>query len=312
MKLTALSVVAALLCIAPAARAEGLLWDEAFIDEVFAPVHHTHFSENGTPYVHPFSIEPPQIHQDVFFIYKFTEGADGSDEFEAEPHIDWALTKRLGILFASPLVGNRQPDGTQNVGPGDLEIAPRVMWVEQDSFILASNFLITVPTGDETRDLGAGEVTLSPFLTTWHDLGNWNSLLLNVGPQISVDSGNTSMIYNFSLTHSWLGEAILGNGGHQWHEENRDDDDLEDHDHAEHEHGSHDHAQHFSPGMKTIYLELNGETPLNSSDPTLVELLPGFSYVLAESAEIRFGILFPVTEAKRFNRQYFASFTWIY
>ena len=309
MNSTALRGAAALLLSASAARADGLLLDEDFIDEVFAPVHHTHFSGAGTPYVHPFTLEPPQIHQDAFFIYKFTENtAEGSDEFEAEAHLDWALTKRIGFVFAAPLVGNREADGTHNVGMGDLEIAPRVMWIEQDYFILASNFFITVPTGDENRDLGAGEVTLAPFITTWHDLGDWNTLLLNFGPEIGVDSGSTSMIYSFSLTHSWLGESILDNGGHQWHDEHADDDD-----HPEHEHNGHDHARHFSPGMKTIYLELNGETPLDDSNaPTLIELLPGFSYVLAESAEVRFGILFPVTETKRFDRQYFASFTWIY
>ena len=280
---------------APAA-AEDWLLDENFLDEVFAPIHHTHFSELGTPYVHPFTIEPPQIHQDVFFIYKFTENADGSDEFEAEPHVDWALTKRLGILFASPLVGNRQPNGIHNVGPGDLEIAPRVMWIERDRFILASNFFITVPTGDETRDLGAGETTLAPFITTWHDLGDWNSLLLNFGPEVGAESGHTSMIYSFSLTHSWLGEAILGEEEHIEHGEA----------------GGHEHAQHFEPGMKTIYLEMNGETQLDGAEQTLIELLPGFSYVLAESAELRFGVLFPVTEVKRFDRQYYASFTWIY
>ncbi len=305
MKLLLLTAMTMLLP-ASIGRAADWLHDDRFLDELFAPIDHTHFSDLGTPFVHPFTLEPPQIHQDAFFIYKFTDNTmEGSDEYEAEGHLDWALTRRLGFVFASPLVGNRESDGTHNVGMGDLEIAPRVMWIKRDRFIMASNFFITVPTGDETRDLGAGEVTLAPFVTTWHDLGNWNTLLLNVGPEIGVDTGSTSMIYSFSLTHSWLGTPILDNGGHRWHEGHDDEDD-------EH-HGGHDHAQHFAPGMKTVYLELNGETPLDdSSAPTLVELMPGFSYVLAESAEIRFGVLFPVSETKRFDRQYFASFTWIF
>jgi len=279
------------------ARAADGLFDKDFLDEVFAPIHHTHFSELGTPYVHPFTFEPPQIHQDAFFIYKYSANTnEGSDEYEAEAHLDWALSKRLGFVFAVPLVGNQEADGTHNVGMGDLEIAPRVMWIEQDKFILASNLFITVPTGDETRDLGAGEVTLTPFITTWHDLGNWNSLLLNFGPEFGADSGDTSMIYSFSLTHSWLGQAILGEDEHI-------EQDAE---------GGHNHAQHFEPGMKTLYLEMNCETQLYGEEQTLIELLPGFSYVLAESAELRFGVLFPISEVKRFDRQYFASFTWIY
>ena len=291
-----------MLATSPIALAENWLRDDRFADELFAPVNHTHFSELGTPLVHPFTIEPPQIHQDAFFIYKFAQNTlDRSDEYEVEGHLDWALTRRLGFVFGVPLIGNHQADGTHNVGMGDLEIAPRVMWIDHDRFIMASNLLITIPTGDETRDLGAGEVTLAPYITTWHDLGNWNTLLFNVGPEIGVDSGVTSLSYSFSLTHSWIGPALLNNGGHRWHEERDNDPD------------GHDHAQHFVPGMTTLYLEMNGETPLDGSGAaTLIELLPGLSYVLTESAEVRFGILFPVTETKRFDRQYFASFTWIY
>lgn len=277
-------------------HAQNLLFDENFIEELFQPVVHTHFSEKGTPYVHPFTFEPPQMHQDAFFIYKFTENSlEGSDELEAEFHLDWALTKRLGFVIGSPLVGNRQSDGTHNVGMGDLEVAPRVMMIERDSFILASNFFITIPTGDQDRDLGAGEVTLAPLLTSWHDLGNWNTLLVNFGPEVGVDSGDTSMIYGFSLTHSWLGRALLDDPGHAGPDEDEGE------------------VRHFAPGMTTIYLEFNGETPLgDSGGPTLLEMLPGISYVLTESAELRFGMLFPVSDNKRFDRQYFASFTWIF
>jgi len=298
-----LRILATLICLASqiacgwSVAADDWIFDEKFADELFAPIHHTHFSELGTPYVHPFTFEPPQIHQDAFFIYKYAANTiEGSDEYEAEAHVDWALTKRLGIVFAVPFVGNQQSGGIHNVGMGDLEIAPRVMWIEHDRFILASNLFITVPTGDETRDLGVGEATLSPFITTWHDLGDWNSLLLNFGPEVGAESGDTSMIYSFSLTHSWLGESILGEDEHIEHDEEE----------------GHEHGHHFKPGMKTIYLEMNGETQLDGAEQTLIELLPGFSYVLAESAELRFGVLFPVSNVKRFDRQYFASFTWIY
>lgn len=294
MKTPIIVLTLLLLTTAPSVAAESWLCDGQFINEVFAPIDHTHFSDCGTPYVHPFTIEPPQIHQDVFFIFKYSENTlEGSDEYETEAHLDWALTKRLGFVFAAPLVGNQQSDGTHHVGMGDLEIAPRVMWIKKDRFILASNFFITVPTGNENRDLGAGEVTLAPFVTTWHDLGNWNTLLLNFGPEIGVDSGDTSFIYSFSLTHSRLCRGLLPE------------------EHGQHHEGD-DHTEHFQPGMTTIYLEMNGETPLQGSDSTLVEVLPGVSYVVAESGEVRFGILFPVTDAQRFDRQYFASFTWIY
>ena len=266
-----------------------------FFDEVCAPIHHTHFSELGTPFVHPFNFEPPQIHQDAFFIYRYTKNTiDGENEHEAEAHLDWALTRRLGIVIGAPLLGLEDATGTQSAGPGDLEVAPRVMLIEQDKFILASNTFITIPTGDASRDLGAGESIISPYITTWHDLGNWNTLLFNVGPNIGLDSGMTSMSYAFSLTHSWVGRELL----------------EADHD-AEHAHDEGPQV-HFSPGMTSLYLEMTGETETTGAKRTFVELMPGISYVLTEHAELRFGVLLPVSPTQRFDSQYFTSFTWIH
>ena len=274
-----------------------VLYDEKFIEELFAPVHHTHFSPLGTPYVHPFTIEPPQIHQDAFFIYKFTKNTiEGEDEFESEAHLDWALTERLGFVFAAPLVGLHGADGTHNVGFGDIEIAPRVMWIEREKFILASNFFITVPTGDETRGLGAGETVLSPYITTWHDLGNWNTMLINMGPDIGARSGDVSMTYSALLTHSILGPELLEDKTH----------------HEEHHNAEGEGPRHFAPGMTTFYLEMVGETQLGDDRRTFIEILPGISYVLTAHGELRFGILVPVSKTQRFDRQYYASFTWIY
>jgi len=266
-----------------------------FFDEVFDPVHHTHFSDLGTPFVHPFNFEPPQIHQDAFFIYRYTKNTfDGGNEHEAEAHLDWSLTRRLGFVVGAPLLGLEDGTGIQSAGPGDLEVAPRAMLIEQDKFILASNTFITIPTGDASRGLGADEVVIRPHITTWHDLGNWNTLLFNVGPDIGVDSGMTAMTYAFSLTHSWVGRQLLA-----------DDHDVED------EHGE-GHQHHFSPGMTSLYLEMTGETELGGDKRTFVELMPGISYVLTAHAELRFGVLLPVSNLHRFDSQYFTSFTWIH
>lgn len=283
----AIVVLASMSAFASSVRGQG-----GFFDELFEPVHHTHFTDLGTPFVHPFNFEPPQIHQDAFFIYKYTQNTiDGENEHESEAHLDWALTKRLGFVLAAPLLGLEDATGTQSAGIGDIEFGPRAMLINQDKFILASNLFMTFPTGDETRGLGAGEMVISPYLTTWHDLGNWNTLLFNVGPNIGLESGETSMSYAFSLTHSWLGPVLI----------------EQDH-HGDHDAGGH---QHFPPGMTSLYLEMTGETELGGAERTFVELMPGVSYVLTESAELRFGVLMPISESQRFDAQYFTSFTWI-
>jgi hypothetical protein len=273
------------------------VWGQGgFLEEVFAPAEHTHFSTSGAPYVHPFNFEPPQIHQDAFFIYRYTKNTiDGENEHEAEAHLDWSLTKRLGFVIGVPLIGLEDATGTQSAGFGDLEITPRATLINQDTFILASNVLVTVPTGDAGRNLGAGESVISPYLTTWHDLGNWNTLLFNFGPNIALESSDVSMTLDFSLTHSWCGPVLL------------------EIDHGEeHDHRGDGHQLHFPPGMTTIYLELASEYELTQEERRFVELMPGISYVLTEHAELRFGVLLPISKTQRFDAQYFTSFTWIH
>ncbi len=261
---------------------------------LFDPPEHTHFSPLGAPYVHPFTMEPPQMHQDIFFIYRYTSNTiEGTDENEAELHVDWALTNSLGIFVGIPFIGISDATGTHHQGLGDLEIAPRIMLIERDTFIASTNFFITVPTGDVSRDLGAGETVLAPLITTWHDLGNWNTLYLNFGPQVGAVSGDTSWIYGFSLSHAFEGFVLLR-------------EDLEEHEHEE------PYRRHFPTGMTALYFEMAGETELSGDKNTFIEVLPGISYVLAEHAELRFGVLFPVTRPHRFDTQYNFSFTWIY
>lgn len=280
-----------------------------FHDLVVGPFVDTHRSSAGTPWVHPFTIEPPQIHRDAFFIYKYTNDADGGpiDEHEAEVHVDWGLTRRFGILLAAPYLGLTAP-GEQATGFGDLEIAPRIVFVESETFYLATNILMTIPTGDETRDLGAGEMTMAPFLTTWNDLGccalpwtNWNTLFLNFGPEMGLESGDTSLHYTVVFAHSILGPKLL----------------------FPHLHGNGDHSDHestggtisvFGPtspvGLTNFIVEFNGQTELQDDRLTRLQLLTGVSYVLTDCAELRFGVNLPLNHAdQQMDAQYIFAFT---
>jgi hypothetical protein len=278
----------------------------------------THRSTGGTPWSHPFTIEPAQLHRDFFFFYKLTKNAEGTseDEHEAELHIDWGLTRRAGILLAVPYLGLAAPDEHQT-GFGDIEVAPRIVFIESETFYLSTNIFMTIPTGSEARGLGNGEMTLAPFLTTWHDLGscrapwaNWNQLHVNVGPEFGLQSGDASLLYTAAYGHSFLGPKVLlphhhGNGNGHGHN------------------GGHQHAQDggtispigpgYPPGLITLALEFNGQTELQGDRFTNLQLLGGISYVLAESAEIRFGVNIPLNDRERqLEAQYILGFSWMY
>lgn len=281
----------------------------------------THRSSSGTPWVHPFTIEPPHLHRDLFMFYKYTKDAEGTniDEHELEVHLDWALTRRFGILVAAPFLGLIGPD-EQATGFGDIEIAPRVMLIESERFFLATNIFITAPTGDDSRDLGTGETTIAPLLTSWHDLGSldripwthWNTAYLNVGPESGVSSGETSLVYTAVFAHSFVGPKLIfphhhGNGhgaGNGSHGEEA----------HEHRGGTiSPMGPGYPPGLTSVIVEFNGQSEFFGERQTYLQFLTGVSYILTDSAEVRFGINFPLNRLEeQMDAQYILGFSYIF
>jgi hypothetical protein len=292
----------------------------------------THRSPSGTPWVHPFTIEPAHLHRDLYFIYKYAKDAEGGpvDEHELEVHFDWALTRRFGILIGAPYLGLIGPD-EQATGYGDLEVAPRIVIIESDAFFLSANILVTIPTGDEERGLGAGETIIAPFLTTWNDLGtsallpwrNWNTMFLNVGPEYGVETGNGALTYTAVFCHTFLAPKLIfphhhnnghGNGHGNGHAHGNGNG---------HAHNGHGHAASggtisvfgpgYPPGLMTLHLEFNGQSELQDDRLTTLQMLTGFSYSLTESLEFRFGVEFPLNHPElQFDGLYSFAFGYFF
>jgi hypothetical protein len=192
---------------------------------------------------------------------------------------------------------------------------------------------MTFPTGDEQRDLGRGETSIAPFLTTWHDLGScrpckWNTLQLNVGPEFGLRSGDRSVLYTAVFAHSFLAPRILfphahshghnGNGhahcnGQGSHRNGHSHDNGHANEHRD-EGGT---ISIFGPmypiGLMSVIFEFNGQTECQADRLTLLQLLSGFSYVLTETAEIRFGVNVPLNRRElQTDAQYIFAFTYIF
>ncbi|MEO6435326.1 MAG: hypothetical protein ABIP55_06140, partial [Tepidisphaeraceae bacterium] len=77
----------------------GFSLTQAWLD----PWPHADLSRRGTPFVHLFNLEPAFLDRDLILSYRFTNAPD-EREAELEAEIEWALTRRIGLLIETPYV----------------------------------------------------------------------------------------------------------------------------------------------------------------------------------------------------------------
>ena len=230
------------------------------------PWPHSHFSRRGTPFVHLFNLEPAFLDRDLFLDYRFA-ASDDEDEAELEAELEWAVTRRIGVVVEAPLVSVNPDVGQTERGPGDVAVAPR--------FLLSANLELSFPTGDASRGLGGGEAGLAPSISAWFDLGHWFTLHTQAGTEHGLESGDSELFYNAALTYSFLAPPLLRGGGHD---------------------GAHAGQAHFPPGLTNLIVELSGRTGLSGEDDgrSTAEVLFGASYNVTETWEVRGGYQIPV------------------
>jgi hypothetical protein len=247
----------------------GLSLSEGWLD----PWPHSHFSPRGTPYVHLFNLEPAYMDRDLFFFYSHTREEDQVErEFEIE--LEWAFTRRIGMVLELPLVEIDPKEGRTERGLGDLAIAPRLLLIDTPRFLFSGNFEVHLPTGSRRRGLGSGEVSVAPSISTWLDLGNWFALQTQVGVERGLRSRDSELFYAAGLTYSFLGPALVRESPH---------------------HRMLGHM-HYPPGLASLIFEAIGRTELRGEDRghTVGEILFGLGYSITDSLELRGGYQFPV------------------
>ena len=248
------------------------------------PWPHAHFSRSGTPFVHLFLTEPAFLDRDIFLDYRIINGQD-EKEVELELEIEWAFTRRLGIVLELPYVFV-SPLGHENDDPdedsfGDFAVAPRLLLVDTERFMFSVNLEIEIPTGSKARGLSEGRVSLAPSVSWWYDFGHWVTWQGQTGVEFGLDSDDSELFWNTALTKSFLGPALF---------------DAPSHDDA---HG----GRHFPPGLVNLIAEMTGRTQLSgpADGRSTAELLLGASYLLTSNWEIRAGFQFPIFEPRDSN-----------
>jgi hypothetical protein len=254
---------------------------------------HSHFSRLGTPMIHFFFTEPAGPERDLIVDYLYTKGPDGK-EHEFATELEWAFTRRIGVVLEVPGMVLNPNDGPQEIGFGDFVVAPRFLLADFDRFMLSANLEISTPTGDDERGLGAGETLLAPSLTGWLDLGNWWTAGFQVGSEAGLSSGDNEIFYSVALARTVFGRAVCC-PRYSRHGEHGDGE-HSDHGDQHGEHDEHDEGNHFPPGLTSWILEFTGRSgtwgPNNGR--STAELLLGVSYTITEHTQVRAGYQFPL------------------
>ena len=248
---------------------------------------HADFSPRGTPFVHMFNLEPAFLDRDLFVDYVATKSVDDEKERELEAELEYAITRRIGLIVEAPLVYLNPEEGDTEQGLGDVALAPRALLIETDRFLLAGNLEIAFPTGSESKGLGSGEVGLAPSISTWLDLGNWVTFSTQIGTEHGLETGDAELSYAAALTYSFQGPKFFKGEAEA---------------HAGHP-GAHDH---FGPGLTSLIVEFTGRTILSGADDdrSTAEVLFGVSHVLTETLEVRAAVQLPVGRSRDIEYSY--------
>ena len=240
---------------------------------------HAHYSRRGTPRVHTFNLEPAFLGRDLLLDYRFTS-ADEETEMEVEAELEWAFTRRIGMVFEVPFVQVNPEEGNTEEGIGDIAFAPRVLLAETERMILAASLEVSLPTGSESKGLGGEEASVGPSVATWVDLGRWVTFTAAVGTEHGLESGDSALTYGAALIYTFKGPAFFAG--------------------SEHAHG---HHVHFPPGMTSLIAELTGERALSgdADGEDVHALLLGISYTLSGDLEVRGGYEMPLGSPEAFD-----------
>lgn len=253
----------------------GLDWSKGW----FEPPIHSHLNVRQTPYIHPFNTEPAFTRRDLVMHYNYRDVAE-QNEHKIEAELEWAFTRRLGMIVEVPYTFVVPHEGASINGLENVAVSPRVLLVEYDRFLLAGNLEIETPTTDSDRGLAENETALAPSLSMWVDMGHWWTLNTQSGIEYTTKTKQSELFVRTSVIHT------LGTPAHNVG------------------HTDQDHMRHgLPPGFLSFIIEtdlamgLSGEEDGNWS----AEGLLGLNYGLYENVDLRAAFLFPLSQSQALN-----------
>ena len=192
--------------------------------------------------------------------------------FEAEVEVAYASPGfRYGFEVFLPILDIPSPDGSgRESGIGDMEIRPvKLALINRPDFIVSIATGIGLPTGDESRGLGDGRTSLTPFLFIDKAIGNWY-VGANFGLGTTVrGEKETPFEYGLALSYSFIRGGERGRVAEPLPKQ----------------------SWVVSPSIEFV-----GERDLRVSDSDSTSLTPGITFWHTRSGwQLHFGVQVPVS-----------------
>ena len=160
---------------------------------------------------------------------------------------------------------------------GGSGAVPDIARIVTDDVGLERMFEVEIPTGDEDRGLGSGEVALAPSFSAWLDLGHWWALNTQLGIEHTLEHSETELLVRASLVYT------LGRADHQPADEH--------------------HPGHLPTGLWSLIFEVDGTVGLAGGEDGVVnaEGIVGVYYGLSEGVALRAGYQFPLSSPRELD-----------
>ncbi|NNC90030.1 MAG: hypothetical protein HKN82_16355 [Akkermansiaceae bacterium] len=251
-------------------------------DHWLDPWVHWHRSPLGAPLLHHFGFEPAFLGKELFVTYGWGEFDEG-EEHEVEIELEWAFTRRLGVVLEVPYAWDRPVGEAAVDGLGDLAVVPRAVLAETERFVASANLEIGIPTGSSR--VGAGEQwSLAPFLATWFDLGDWWALSSATGLEFGLDSNETEFFCSLGVSKAMRIHDARRFGAEP----------------------PHDHGHGLPAGLLAfigeVYLEGVVDGEADEENVFALEALVGISYTVGDLFDVRAGYTFPLNGNSELDR----------
>jgi len=135
----------------------------------------------------------------------FTQGHD-EKEFELEAEVIYGLTDELQLSAEIPCAIVNPDNGSQHQGIGDVTLAANYNFLQARDFALGVRAAFLIPTGDEDRDLGAGQFIWSPSLLGAVRVGQ-GEIYGAVGGEFG-DNHDDAFTYTLAGAYPW--QSLVG------------------------------------------------------------------------------------------------------